>query len=300
MGLACIGLAVSGDGGGSHIGLITLSGEINDEASGGFIPKGSMARDFIDQVDAAREDKSVKAVVIRVNSPGGSASASQEMYQAVMRLRSAKPVVCSMGDLAASGGYYVSSACDKIYANDSTLTGSIGVISEFMNYAQLAQKLGVATDVIKSGKFKDAGNPARPLTPEEQQLFQAMINDVYQQFVTDVVAGRAKATNGQLTRAKLLQIADGRVFTGHQAKAALLVDENGGLYDAIEYANKLAGLSGEPKVREVGGGGGLGGLLGSETSAGISGLAHDAGAAFAEGAYSQLKNESGAAPLEMR
>ncbi|RYF46047.1 MAG: S49 family peptidase [Cytophagaceae bacterium] len=136
------------------IGLIEVSGAISDEGARGLLGVGSAggARDFMKQTEKAAEDDSIKAVVIRVNSPGGSASASQEMFQAVQRLRAKKPVICSMGDVAASGGYYIAAGCDKIYANPATITGSIGVISQFPNYGELARKLGVGETTVKSGK----------------------------------------------------------------------------------------------------------------------------------------------------
>ena len=285
MGMAFIGAVIGGSVKSDHIALINFYGEISDQEGGKlFGARGS--RDFIADLDAARTDKSIKAVVLRINSPGGSAAASQELYQAIRRLRAEKPVVCSMGDAAASGGYYMAAACTKIYANPATLTGSIGVISQFVNAESLLKKLGIQGATIKSGKFKDAGSPFRQLRPDERQLFQAMIGDIYQQFVRDVVDGRKPATKGKLTQAALLKIADGRVFTGRQAKQKLLVDELGGLYEAIAEAGKLGGIEGKPLVRSVSGGGGLSGLVGSEASTparGMSTLAESVGSAFALG-----------------
>jgi protease-4 len=306
MGLAVIAVTM-GSGGGKHVGLINFYGEIVDQEQRSFLSRSNGPRDFIEQCDAARRDSSVKAVVIRINSPGGSAAASEEMYEAIRRLREKKPVVCSMGDVAASGGYYMASACDKIYANPATITGSIGVISQFMNVQQLAQKLGIGSDTLKSGQFKDAGSPFRPLRPQERQLFQAMIRDIYGQFVDDVVAGRKAATKGKLTRVNLLKIADGRVFTGRQAKNALLVDELGGLHEAVHAAAKLGGLE-KGRVHEVERGG-FGSLLGAEASTSASGLsaavgeatysiAESAGSAFAHGFTQtfteQLREQGGA------
>lgn len=285
IGISFIALVVGGSASGEHVALVNFYGEISDTEGGKlFGARGS--RDFIADLDAASRDKSVKAVVLRINSPGGSAAASQELYQAIRRLRAKKPVVCSMGDAAASGGYYMAAACDKIYANPATLTGSIGVISQFINMEGLLKKLGVQGVTFKSGKFKDAGSPFRQLRPEERQLFQAMIADIYQQFVTDVVDGRKAATKGKLTRAELLKVADGRVLTGRQAKQKLLIDELGGLHEAVEAAGKLGGISGKPKVRGVSGGGGLGGLMGSEASTPVNGfaaLAQSIGSSFALG-----------------
>jgi protease-4 len=270
---------------------VELSGEISDGGGTGF-SRNRGARDFIDDIEDARKDKSIKAIVIRINSPGGSAAASQEMFRAVRKL--GKPVICSMGDLAASGGYYVASACDTIYANGSTLTGSIGVISQFLNYSTLFKKVGLDQATIKSGKFKDAGNPARPLTAEERQLFQAMIMNVYNQFVDDVATGR----KGKLTRTQVLKLADGRVYTGLQAKQNKLVDNIGGLQDAIEDAAKRAGISGDPKIKEYGGGGMLGSILGSKAETGaekaISGTGTIVGDAAGHAFMAALRNEMNA------
>ncbi len=277
------------------IGLIEVSGAISDEGARGLLGAGSAggARAFMDQTEKAANDDSVKAVVIRINSPGGSASASQEMFEAVQRLRAKKPVICSMGDLAASGGYYIASGCDKIYANPATLTGSIGVISEFPNYSELARKLGVGATVIKSGKFKDAGNPARPLTAEEQKLFQDMVNSIFAEFKRDVVRGRKAATGGKLTAEKLAALATGRVFTGRQAKAVLLVDENGGLYEAVQEAAKRGKISGTPQIKEMGGGGGLGALFGASSSSGALGaITNTFGESVGRGAVRELQEQA--------
>ena len=273
------------------VGLIEVSGAISDSGASSLLGGTSGgARQFIREVEAARTDDAIKSVVIRINSPGGAASASQEMYEAVMRLRKAKPVICSMGDVAASGGYYVASACDKIYANRATTTGSIGVITEFPNYQELAQKVGIGQSIIKSGKFKDTGNPARPLTAEEKQLFQQLIGNLYNQFVGDIVAGRKSATKGALTRQKLLQLADGRVYTGDQAIKNGLIDETGDLYSAVRFAAKKGGLSEDAPVVSMSGGGGLGSLFGLDSA--VGGLSENAGAAFARGAIGQFKTEA--------
>lgn len=302
-----LGLIARAAGGGESklgpsIGLIELSGEITDEGSSGLGGSTMGARDIIEQLNKARLDPTVKAVVIRVNSPGGSASASQEMYQAVQEVRKAgKPVICSMGDLAASGGYYVAAGCDTIYANGSTLTGSIGVISQFLNYGNLFKKLGLDQATIKSGKFKDAGNPTRPLTAEEKQLFQAMIMNVYNQFVNDVTKGR----KGKLTRAQVLKLADGRVYSGEQAKANKLVDKLGGLNDALRDAASRVGMTGEPNVKAMGNRRGvLGSLLSSESEATISeatrSMGRGAGEAFAQSVAKQLRSDASATAPQAR
>jgi protease-4 len=284
IGLVFIAAVISGgsSGVGQHVALLNFYGPIADAPSSGLFGAPG-PRDFIKDLDAARRDKSAKAIVVRINSPGGSPAASQEMYRAIRRARAEKPVVCSMGDVAASGGYYMASACDKIYANPSTLTASIGVISQFVNFEGLMKKLGISDSTLKSGQFKDAGSPFRALKPAERQLFQAMIKDIYGQFVDDVIDGRKAATNGKLTRAALLKVADGRVLTGRQAKAKLLVDEMGGLREAIDAAGKLGGIQGTPIVRESGGGSGFGAMLGSEASTPGAGLMQSLGSAFAQG-----------------
>ncbi len=305
VGLNLIGIARGrGDSSlGPGIGLIELSGEISDEGTSSPLSGStSGAREIIEELNKARRDSSIKAVVIRINSPGGSASASQEMYEAVQELRqSGKPVICSMGDLAASGGYYVASGCDTIYANGSTLTGSIGVISQYLNYAGLFKKLGLEQATIKSGLFKDAGNPARPLTPQEKQLFQAMIMNVYNQFVNDVARGR----KGKLTRAEILKLANGRVYTGEQAKANKLIDKLGGLNDAIRDAASRAGLTGEPNVKSLSSRRGVSGsLLGADSDATLSeatsSMGRAAGQAFAESLAKQLRSDTSTTALQAR
>lgn len=296
LGLGLMTLGIMGNGPiEPSVGLIEVSGPISDSGASGLLGgTAGGARDFIREIAQARDDKQIKAVVIRINSPGGSASASQEMYEAVRRLRAKKPVICSMGDVAASGGYYIASACDKIYANRATTTGSIGVITELLNYQELARKIGLDQSIIKSGKFKDAGNPARPLTLEERQLFQGLINNLYNQFVNDVVAGRKAATNGQLTRAKLLKLADGRVYSGEQAKANGLIDETGGLYEATRFAATKGGLKEDAPVRSFSGRGGFGSLFGAESA--VGGLSESVGAALARGAMAQIKSDSSDLP----
>ena len=287
---------------GPRIALIELSGVISDQGASGLIGGSSSgARDIIDSLDKARLDDSVKAVVIRINSPGGAAAASQEMFNAVQRLKkSGKPVVCSMGDVAASGGYYVAAACDQIFANGATTTGSIGVISEFLNYGEVMKKVGLSETTIKSGKFKDAGSPSRPITPAEKQLFQSMVMNIYNQFVDDVAAGR----KGKLSRAQIVQLADGRVYSGTQAKKNKLIDQIGGLYEASVEAAKLAKIPGEPKLYPMKSGRGLlGSLMSSETSSEATGFANQiagsagaaAGKSFAQSVTQQLRTESATA-----
>ena len=192
------------------------------------------------------ENPSVKAIVIRIDSPGGGVVPSQEIYDAVKRIRNKnnKAVIASMGSVAASGGYYIAAATDRIVANPGTLTGSIGVIMETANVEGLLQKIGVEGVIIKSGKYKDVGSPLRKMSADERGLLQAVMDDVHKQFIEAVAEGRSL----ELRAAQAL--ADGRVFTGRQAKEAKLVDELGDLEDAIQLAAEVVGIEGEPKVVE--------------------------------------------------
>ncbi len=229
------------DKGSDRIAVIYLTGEIISGRSGGgmFGSGGSAASDtLVEQIQNTQDDKSIKAVIIRINSPGGSAAASQEIYNALRtaRKKSHKLYIASLADVAASGGYYVASACDTIYANPATLTGSIGVIMNYITYGELLKKYGVNPVVIKSGRMKDFMSPYREMTQEEHQLIQSTITNVHDQFIRDVADGR------HIPAPELKMIADGRVFSGEQAIDAKLVDRIGGLTDAIEYAarkNKL-------------------------------------------------------------
>jgi len=202
---------------------------------------------IIRQIHDAQEDASVKAVVLRINSPGGSAPASQELGTEIKKMRSSgKIVVASMGDVAASGGYWVAAVTDKIYANPATLTGSIGVYIPYANWEELYKKIGIRQEKIKSGPHKDILSPEREMTPEERAIIQAMVDELYNQFVTVVAEGR------HMDPAKVRQLADGRIYTGSQAKKLGLVDEMGTMYDAIDGAAKMAGIQGTPEIKEYG------------------------------------------------
>jgi protease-4 len=198
------------------------------------------------EIDDLAEDASIEAVVIRIDSPGGGIAPSQEIHDAILRLRSSKPVIASMANTAASGGYYVAVACDSIMANPGSLTGSIGVIFSWMTAEELLQKVGVRLEVVKSGPVKDMGSFAREPTAEERRLLEGLVDDAYQQFVDAVVAGRT------LTRSEVLALADGRVFTGRQALGLRLVDRLGGEREAVRWAADLAGIDGEPVVVDRG------------------------------------------------
>jgi protease-4 len=200
---------------------------------------------IVDELHDYAEDSSIKAIVIRIDSPGGGVVPSQEIYNAVKYAKKeGKKVVVSMGSVAASGGYYVAAAADKIVANPGTLTGSIGVKMEFANLEKLLEKIGVQGMVVKSGEYKDIGSPFRTMTEPEKKLLQSVIDDVHSQFISAVAEGR------QLQEADVRAIADGRIFTGQQALALKLVDQMGDLSDSIQLAGSLAGIKGKPAVIE--------------------------------------------------
>ncbi|HVC09916.1 MAG TPA: signal peptide peptidase SppA [Elusimicrobiota bacterium] len=190
----------------------------------------------------------VRAIVLDINSPGGSVGAVQELYSQIERVRREDhiPVVALFDDVAASGGYYIASACDRVVAHPGTLTGSIGVIFPISNLQGLFKKIGYQMTPIKSGKFKDIGSPARPLTPAEKKLLQNLVEDAYGQFLAAVSAGR------NIPLAQLKPLADGRIFSGRQALADHLVDQLGDSTDALDLAAKLGGIKGTPHVQRAG------------------------------------------------
>jgi protease-4 len=229
---------------GAKIAVIPLSGTITADSQGTLLSLGGITPDLVrDYLDRAASDANVKAIVLRVESPGGSAAASQEIARDIKRFKeeTGKIVVVSMGDTAASGGYYISVYADNIVANPSTLTGSIGVISQFYYIDGLLEKLGLEMEVIKAGEYKDMG--LQPLSEEERQIMQAIIDDMYEDFVGAVAEGRGLDNN------RVRELATGQPYTGNQALELGLVDELGGLEEAIELAAELAGLS-EYRVEE--------------------------------------------------
>ena len=202
----------------------------------------SRTETIVDQIHQYRDDQGVKAIVLRINSPGGSVAPVQEIYSELKKLE--KPIVASMSSTAASGGYYIAAIADEILANPGTLTGSIGVIMQFTKLKGLYEKIGLEQQVVKSGKFKDTGSPVRNLTDEERELLQATLDDVHNQFIDAVFEGR----QAHLTREDIVALADGRIFSGQQALEHKLVDQLGNLTDAIDRAGELGGISGKPKV----------------------------------------------------
>ena len=233
-------LLVSDEGlpGGAKVAVVEVEGII-----GAGTDRGLDTDTLIRTLGEYRDDPAIRAVVLRIDSPGGVVGPTQEIFTAVRRLREAKkPVVASLGSVAASGGYYVAVAADRIYANPGTLTGSIGVVMQLANVEGLLKKVGVEYVVIKAGAYKDVGNFARAMTPEERRILQAMLDDVYDQFISAVAEGRG------LDPKQVRGFAEGRIYSGRQARGLKMIDDLGGLEDAIEAAAKIAGLPPKPKV----------------------------------------------------
>ncbi len=219
---------------GESVALIRIEEEIRESKS------------VIERLEKARENPLIRGVVIYLNTPGGAVVPCQEMVDEINRLRDeGKVVVASLGIIAASGGYYIASAADRIVANPGTITGSIGVIMELPSVEELTKKIGVEMRVIKSRKYKDIASPFRKMENEERELLQDVVNDVYNQFVDEVVKGRG------IERDSVLKIADGRIFSGKKAKEFGFVDTLGSLKDAIAIAGDLAGIKGKPAVIEL-------------------------------------------------
>ena len=243
--------ASDGDGGGAFlpfsaapnsVGWVTIHGVITTSEGGRFWESGTS--DWRRRIEVLSKTKGVKAIILDINSPGGSVGAVQEIYGEIMRIRRKKkiPFIAMFDDVAASGGYYIASACDKIVAHPGSLTGSIGVIFDAADLAGLFNKIGFKLVAIKSGKYKDIGSPARAMTPGERRLLQAMIDDAYGQFLQAVSLGRKIAIPA------LKPLADGRIFTGQQALKVGLVDKLGDSEEAIRLAGQLAGIPGKPHV----------------------------------------------------
>ncbi len=211
---------------GERVGVVEVKGLITD------------SRAVLKQLDRYSRDPGIKAIVVRINSPGGAVGPSQEILREIEKVRKKKKVVASLGTLAASGGYYIACGADLIMANRGTATGSIGVIMQFTNVAALTKKLGLDFFNLKAGRYKDVGTPFRPMTKEEQAYMQGLIDNIYQQFLRDV------SRNRKIPLEKLRTIAEGKIYTGEEAQAVGLVDEFGNLPDAIERAGRLGGIKG--------------------------------------------------------
>lgn len=234
--LVCVGIATAllGDSdrlvGSEGVGLVEVKGIIVD------------GQETVQQLRDLKKDKRVKAVVLRVESPGGVVGPSQEIYAEVKGVAKVKKVVVSMGSVAASGGYYIAAPATVIYANPGTITGSIGVLMKFSNIEGLMGKVGMKAFTLKTGKFKDAGSPVREMSPEERNMLQGVIDSTHAQFVRAVAEGR------KLPVEQVRRIADGRIFSGEQALSLKLIDRIGTLQDAVEEAGRLGGIEGEPEL----------------------------------------------------
>ncbi|GAB7026102.1 signal peptide peptidase SppA [Geotalea toluenoxydans] len=212
------------------VGLIEVKGIILD------------SQETVKQLQALRKNEKVKAVVLRIDSPGGVVGPSQEIHDAVKKLNLKKKVVVSMGSLAASGGYYIAVPASKIFANPGTITGSIGVLMKFSNIEGLMDKVGMKAFTLKTGKFKDVGSPARTMTDQEKEMLQSVIDSTHGQFIKAVAEGR------KLPVEEVRTLANGRIYSGEQALALKLVDQLGTLQDAVEEAGRLGGIKGEPEI----------------------------------------------------
>ena len=197
------------------------------------------SKKIIEDLKGFMDDDAIKAIILRVDSPGGGIGPSQEIYRELMKTRDAKTVIASMGSVAASGGYYIACATQGIVANAGTITGSIGVIMEYANIEQIAKKIGISPVVIKSGEYKDMGSPMRELKDSEKQLFQNLVDELHAQFVSDAAAARNMETD------VMAKLADGRVYTGQSAMKLKLVDRIGNMDDAVQWAGQMAGIEGE-------------------------------------------------------
>jgi len=214
----------------NKVGIVKVEGFIGD------------TRDVVEQLNQFGKDDAIKAVVLRIDSPGGGVASSHEIYAAVTDLKKKKKVITSMGSLAASGGYMVACATDKIVANPGTMTGSISAVMHFANAEELLKKLGLKASAVKSGKFKDIGSPVREMTAEERALIQELVDDIYDQFLDMVARDR------NIPKENLRKIADGRIFTGRQAQKLGLVDYLGDMGYAVTLAGEMSGIKGKPEV----------------------------------------------------
>lgn len=233
------------------IGVIEVNGVISGDSTANLLSgtTGASSQQIMKNIRLAAERDDIKAVVLRINSPGGTVAASQEISIELDRLReTGKPIITSMGDSCASGGYWIACSTNHLVANAGTLTGSIGVIMELTNLEGLYEKIGVDSIIFKSGEFKDMGSSARPVTAAEENLFAEMIADNYQQFLAQVLNGR----QGKISEEQLTAIADGRVLTGKQAVELGLADSLGNYYDAIKIAEEMAGLPAGVNVEVIG------------------------------------------------
>ncbi len=231
-GFGC-GLLVSGDGSftsGDKVAVLKVEEIILDSAK------------YLESISKIKKDKNIKAVVVRINSPGGAVGPSQEIFSELNKLRDTLPVIASIGGVGASGGYYIACSAEKIYANPGAITGSIGVIAQFASYEKLLEWAKVDVEVITSGEFKDVGSPFREMTNQDKKYIQELIDNVHTQFKTAVAESR------DMDMKEVNAVADGKIFTGEQALELKLIDELGTITDAVAYAGKLGGIEGDPPV----------------------------------------------------
>lgn len=241
------GISLPGPQIGPGVGIVRIEGPIQMTGVRSPVSVIQWAEDIIRRLDELGKNDDIRAVVVRINSPGGTVGASQEIYEKIWKLRKKKiPLVASMGDLAASGGYYVASACDYIVANHGTLTGSIGVIAVSPNLRRLFEKIGIDMNVIKSGRYKDILSSFREITPEERRLIQEIIDSSYRKFLKDVAKGR------QMNESDIEPVADGRVMSGVTALRYKLIDMIGTFEDAVEKAQQMAKLSEDSPIYDEG------------------------------------------------
>ncbi|HME46069.1 MAG TPA: signal peptide peptidase SppA [Syntrophorhabdales bacterium] len=221
---ACLGKS------GDRVGVVEIEGVISE------------SRQTMEEIVRFKEDPSIKGVILRINSPGGSVGPTQEIYREVVKLKAKKKVFVSMGSVCASGGYYIAAAGEKVYANPSTITGSIGVIMQSVILEELLKKIGVKSNTIKAGELKDAGTPFREMTPEERAYLDGIVKNIHEQFIKDVAAGR------KMDFEKVKTMADGRIYTGLQAKDLGLVDSIGNFYDTVDDIKKVLAIKGKPQL----------------------------------------------------
>jgi len=214
---------------GGNIGIVEINGMILS------------SKKIIQDIKTFRDDDAIKAIILRIDSPGGGIGPSQEIYREIIKSKMDKKIITSMGSVAASGGYYIASATQGIVANPGTITGSIGVIMEYVNIMEIAKKIGISPVVIKSGEFKDMGSPLRELKESEKKILQALVDELHLQFVTDAATARGIDVQTMAT------LADGRVYTGEKALKLKLIDRLGNLDDAVQWAGEMAHIKGELK-----------------------------------------------------
>jgi protease IV len=215
---------------GERVGVVEIEGVIAE------------SRQTMEDIVQFKEDPSIKGVILRINSPGGSVGPTQEIFREVIKLKEKKKVFVSMGSLCASGGYYLAAAGEKVYANPSTITGSIGVIMQSVILEDLMKKIGIKSNTIKAGDLKDAGTPFREMTPDERAYLNEVVKNIHEQFIKDIAAGR----NMDLEKAR--KLADGRIYTGLQAKELGLIDNIGNFYDTVDDLKKALNIKGKPEL----------------------------------------------------